>query len=221
MPKSGQGVENMSSEFASSDLTAGQLNAIVKKLGGHDAAMRFLRGELTVSERTNLYRDTFGAIRFSVTSYGTTGEEWIRRLESMRYSVTEGSKRLLRSERFKPTCGKTTEIAVIKGRPFHDEERRVAKIHSEAYARKYSQPNAEIACLIREKFSDEDIASMGLTWIVVMHDPINKFSGEEHYLLGVSRYGEGRTLSEHHGNSDSWFCHEAGFAFVESTRAAS
>ena len=126
----------MSSEFASSDLTAGQLNAIVKKLGGHDAAMRFLRGELTVSERTNLYRDTFGAIRFSVTSYGTTGEEWIRRLESMRYSVTEGSKRLLRSERFKPTCGKTTEIAVIKGRPFHDEERRVAKIHSEAYARK-------------------------------------------------------------------------------------
>lgn len=41
-------------DFASKDLTAGQLNAIVKKLGGHDAALRFLRGELTVSEAAPL-----------------------------------------------------------------------------------------------------------------------------------------------------------------------
>lgn len=36
-------------EFASAGLTAGQLNAIVKKLGGHEAALAFLRGELIVS----------------------------------------------------------------------------------------------------------------------------------------------------------------------------
>lgn len=36
-------------DFTSANLTAGQLNAIVKKLGGHEAAMRFLRGELVVS----------------------------------------------------------------------------------------------------------------------------------------------------------------------------
>ncbi len=36
-------------DFASQDLTAGQLNAIVKKLGGKDDALRFLRGELVVS----------------------------------------------------------------------------------------------------------------------------------------------------------------------------
>ncbi len=34
----------MSTEFASAGLTAGQLNAIVKKLGGHEAALNFLRG---------------------------------------------------------------------------------------------------------------------------------------------------------------------------------
>ncbi|MCE9585274.1 hypothetical protein K8Q94_01465 [Candidatus Nomurabacteria bacterium] len=38
------------SEFAMADLTGGQLNAIVKKLGGHDGALRFLRGELVVFE---------------------------------------------------------------------------------------------------------------------------------------------------------------------------
>ncbi len=35
--------------FASQNLTAGQLNAIVKKLGGEQDALRFLRGELVVS----------------------------------------------------------------------------------------------------------------------------------------------------------------------------
>jgi len=42
----------MSTEFASAGLTAGQLNAIVKKLGGEDGAMRFLRGEIVVAVPT-------------------------------------------------------------------------------------------------------------------------------------------------------------------------
>ena len=37
-------------EFASKDLTADQLNAIVKKIGGHDMALRLLRDELAVVE---------------------------------------------------------------------------------------------------------------------------------------------------------------------------
>ncbi len=37
----------MSTEFASAGLTAGQLNAIVKRLGGHERALMFLRGELS------------------------------------------------------------------------------------------------------------------------------------------------------------------------------
>jgi len=36
-------------EFACQDLTVGQLNAIVKNLGGKEGALRFLRGELVVS----------------------------------------------------------------------------------------------------------------------------------------------------------------------------
>ena len=36
-------------DFASAGLTMGQMNAIVKKLGGKEAALRFLRGKLMVS----------------------------------------------------------------------------------------------------------------------------------------------------------------------------
>lgn len=41
----------MESEFAMKNLTAGQLNAIVKRLGGEDAALQFLRGELMVQSK--------------------------------------------------------------------------------------------------------------------------------------------------------------------------
>ncbi len=41
----------MSDSFAMADLTAGQLNQIVLKLGGHAGAIRFLNDELAVVER--------------------------------------------------------------------------------------------------------------------------------------------------------------------------
>lgn len=84
-----------STEFASAGLTAGQLNAIVKKLGGHDMALRFLRDELSVSEPTRSWREEDGVIYFSVTSDGTTGEDWITRLESKGFRVDDYAKQVL------------------------------------------------------------------------------------------------------------------------------
>jgi hypothetical protein len=40
----------MSEKFASADLTADQLNAIVKKLGGHEAVLKFLRIDFYVKK---------------------------------------------------------------------------------------------------------------------------------------------------------------------------
>src|SRR3989338_6914714 len=85
-----------------------QLNAIVKKLGGHDMALRFLRDELSVSEPTRSWREEDGVIYFSVTSDGTTGEDWITRLESKGFRVGDYAKQVRRSPDFKPTSGVTT-----------------------------------------------------------------------------------------------------------------
>ncbi|HUD03104.1 MAG TPA: hypothetical protein VMR46_03800 [Candidatus Paceibacterota bacterium] len=43
--------------FAMADLTGGQMNAIVKKLGGHQGALRFLRDELKIVEAQPLKID--------------------------------------------------------------------------------------------------------------------------------------------------------------------
>src|SRR3989344_4683494 len=122
----------MSTEFASAGLTAGQLNAIVKKLGGHDMALRFLRDELSVSEPTRSWREEDGVIYFSVESDGTTGENWIKRLEGKGFRVGCYARQVLRSPDFKPTNGVTTEVAALRDILFEDNDRITKKIRAEA-----------------------------------------------------------------------------------------
>jgi len=206
--------------FASQNLTAGQLNAIVKMLGGEEGALKFLRGELAVSKPSCSWREEDGIIYFSVTSDGTTGEDWIkRRLEGNGFRVGDYAKQALRSPDFKPTSGVTTEVAVLKGTLFEDNDRITKKIRAEADKRKLSKPNAEVACLVREMFTDEELEAMGLVWIIAMHDPIND-SGGGPSLLSAGRVGVGRWLRACYGEPGGRWGREDGFAFVASQVSA-
>ena len=150
-------------------------------------------------------------IYFSVTSDGTTGEDWIKRLEGN----GDYAKQVLRSSDFKPTSGVTTEVAVLKGRLFEDNDRITEKIRAEADKRKLSKPNAELACLIRIKFTDEEIEAMGLRCIVAMHQPINDSDGDPD-LLGANRYDDGCWLNAYNGSPDFRWNSDDGFAFAVS-----
>ena len=200
-------------KFASADLTAGQLNAIVKKLGGHDMALRFLRDELSVSEPIRSWREEDGVIYFLVTSDGTIGEDWIKRLEGNGFRVGDYAKQVLRSSDFKPTNGMTTEVAVLKGMLFEDQSRITKKIRAEADKRKLGKPEPELACLIHEKFTDKEIEAMGLIWIVAMHEPINDSDGDPS-LLGANRSGVGRWVDAYYGRPDGKWHRDSGFAFA-------
>src|SRR3989338_2352286 len=205
----------MSNKFASAGLTAGQLNAIVKKLGGDEMALRFLRDELSISEPTRSWHEEDGVIYFSVTSDGTTGEDLIKRLEGNGFRVGDYAKQVLRSPDFKSTSGVVTEVAVLKGTFFEDNDRITKNIRAEADKRKLSKPNAELACLIREKFTDSEIEAMGLWWIVAMHEPI-KDSGGGPDLLDARRGGGGRWLRACSGQPDDRWHRGGGFAFAVS-----
>ena len=67
---------------------------------------------------SHLWREENGVIRFEVTSDGTSGEDWIARLESKNLRVGDYTKQLLNSPDFIPTMGITTEVAVLKGMLF-------------------------------------------------------------------------------------------------------
>ncbi len=150
--------------------TAEQLKAVVRKLGGYQGVISFLRGETLLVKNSNKWREQDGVFYFSVTSDGTTGEEWITRLEEKGFSVNSDAKKLLLSDDFKPTSGVTTEVAVLKSNSF--SSLKIKNIVAESIEFGYSNPNAEVACLLREMISDEEMMDLNVWSIVIMHQPI-------------------------------------------------
>ena len=201
------------------NLTLGQIEAGINKIGGEEAFLRLLRGELSVSQPTRSWREENGVIYFSVVSDGTSGKDWIKRLKGKGFRVGYYAKQVLRSPSFVPTSGVTTEVAVLKGVLFKDNDRMTPKIRAKADKRKLLKPNAELACLIREKFTDEEIEAMRLMEIVAMHEPIND-SGGNPSLLGADRDDDDRLLEARSYRNDDWWVRDIGFAFaVSSTQA--
>ena len=189
------------------------VEAVFNKLGGVEGAKRFLRGELVVSEPDRTWREEDGVIYFSVTSDGTTGEAWITRIESKGFCLSEYAKSVLRSPDFVPTNGIATEVAMLKGSLFTDADRITENIRAGATKREFTTPNAEVACLVREKFTDKEIAEMGLWYITTMHESIND-SGNNPGLLTAGRSDDGSWLDAYDDRPDGWWYRDSGFAFV-------
>ena len=192
------------------DLLQGSVITNAKEAGKQFTA--FLAGGAVMASR---WRERDGVIYFSVTSNGMTGPQWIERLEKKGIKLSKWAKDVLNSPDFKPTNGATTEVAVLKGMLFEDNDRVTSKIRAEAGKRKLVNPNAELGCLVRDMFTDEEIEAMGLVWIVTMHKPI-KDSGGDAVLLGAGRRDAGPWLNAYCGEPDIRWSRDSGFAFAVS-----
>jgi len=207
--------------FVIANVSTGRLNALVKTImkqteaDDPNEAIRLVNSGEWVLTRVKRWREENDVIYLSVVSDGTTGPEWIKRLEGKKYNLSKWVKDLLRSSDFMPTTGVKYELAVLKGRLFEESKRVTEEIRAEAKRRGLSTPNAEVACLIREKFSDKEIEEMGLWWIVTMHKPIRD-SGGGLCLLHAVRGDFGRRLGAGYGNPGSEWDRRGGFVFAVS-----
>ena len=177
---------------------------------------RFLLGLCKIPEEPTClwHLDADGTIRFSVTSNGKTGEQWIAHFAARGIYLSSYAKSVLRSEKFKVTSGVVYNIAVIPGKFWAtNDERRTKAIRKEGEGvRKWQKPEAEVGCLIRDLFTDEEIAKMVLTWIITMHEPIEDSGGRPN-LLGSDRRGGPRLFAYYDRPVDSWRARN-GFAFA-------
>ncbi len=178
-----------------------------------DGFKRFLRKEDPWEEKVQKWHEEDGVIYFPVTSDGTTGEAWIKRLEDKGHFLDANVKNLLRSNDFKSTNGVTTNVAVLKGRLFADNNRTTPIVHAFAFDQKFERPNAEIVCLIREKFTDNEIKQMGLQYIVVMHEPITDPYGDSNFLSVMSDSGR-YWQSTYCNRRDVLWGRDGGFVFA-------
>lgn len=174
-----------------------------------------------VIENRGWWKSEDGLIHFSVTSDGTTGAEWVKRLEKKGYRLSSYAKSVLLSADFQPTKPDTFRIAVVPGSLFTSDPTTM-EVCQELDRRGLSHGkaiNAELACLIREKFSDKELAETGLWWIVVMHEPI-KDSGGRPGLLRADRLDDGSWLYAYYDDPGSRWYRRGGFAGVVSQVSA-
>lgn len=204
------------------DFTA-ELGEEIRKVGGVDRALKALKAEFSpivpiesvppAPITPKRWRDMGDYIILPViVDRVSTGEEWIPRTAENGNRTNIYSNSVLRSDKFKTTPRGTYEVAVLKGSSFNLDP-TIKQVRDKAKEKKFSDLNSDIACFIREQYTDEELAEMGLWWIAVIHKPI--FSDSYLRLLAVDRDG-GRLLNAYRGDPDSRSLRNGGFAFLAS-----
>lgn len=200
--------------MAKNNKTIDRIQAVWNILGGEEGVDRLIAGELEVTEVKRCWTKKDGIISLSVTPDRTTGPQWIDRLEEQEFYVGDYAKQVLHSDDFKPTDGVTYQVRIMKGNLFENANRITSKIVAEAQSRSFQKPeSAELACLLRETLSDEDITAMGLSAVITMHEPIKDSDGLPR-LLGADRYGDDSRLHAFWGRPGGEWDRDCGFAFV-------
>ncbi len=145
-----------------------------------------------------------------VVSDGLPVEQSITNLKTAGFDVWPEAKFIMRSGVV--TNGVTYRVGIINGDEFEDNVRTTENIRKEADRRRWTEPPAELARLLLEKLSDEDLR-MGLWLLMVMHKPIPDSDGNPR-LLGLGRDGGGRKLDAYYGRPVDGWGRRCGFAFL-------
>ncbi len=157
--------------------------------------------------------DDEGNIHFTLTSNGFTREQWEQHLERRGWRIGDYARQVLRRATEAPTNGVTYDIVVRPGKKISDSDRITKKIRAAADKKGWLKPHWEVACLIRDTFTDKELEVMGLWYIITMHEPI-KDSGGDPRLLSSSRLDGGRWLSAFYVRPDACWRDDGGFAFA-------
>ncbi len=149
----------------------------------------------------------------TVTSDSRNGETFVRDLKQAGYHIDDWALNVMLRAPFVAMSGVTYSLGIIKGEEFSDNERMISNIRAEAARRGWRTPPIEVATLLREVVSDEDIERMDLVWLVVMHEPVIDSDGNA-CLLSLSCRAGGRRLDTCYDQSDDQYFHDGGFVFL-------
>ncbi len=152
-----------------------------------------------------------GIIRFSVTSDGMTGPEWIKNLKTRGVEFEQSVLDLLRSSGFRSTSGRSYRVAILRGTHVAGDM-WVGNITRAARARRLRQLPLEAAFLVEATLSNKLFEDqLRLARIQIVH----RYLGAGRLLLTHFR-GCGRWLEFRLGPPcGGWPRETLGFAFLD------
>lgn len=135
------------------------MQKIMEQIGEDDIkkAVKLINSGKVVVNNIKSWEEKKCKAFFSVTSDGTDGPQWFKRLQSKGIEVEERIKERLFSSDFQPTSGVTTNLVVIKSEFTREKCKSIPK---EVEAKRLIIPSLESLCLAREKFSTQQITEM-------------------------------------------------------------
>jgi len=170
----------MSTEFASANLTAGQINAIVKKLGGENDALRFLRGELIVAPPSSLAFTSLGKVRLNVWE----SSEALKNDLKDRFELTTWMVEVIN---LMPLVKKAVEIEPVLVTPLSLGFAGTSIPHGKFYARaKEFALDLVPAQLAFELYRQHTVMPMNETWWMGM-EWIKGVRGVQNTIVGLRR----------------------------------
>ncbi len=158
--------------------------------------------------------DGEGNFHFVLISNGLRPQQWEKHLERRGLRITDWANQMLSRANGAPTKGVVYNVVVRPGKLISDSDRTTNKLCMYAAENNWKSPHWEVACLIRDRFTDEHLEQMGFRSIITMHEPI-KDSEKVSYFLNANQYDIGSWLDAcYDGPSNQWG-DKGGFAFVE------
>ena len=139
-----------------------------------------------------------------VKTTGLTGKKWLTRMEQGKYKVSSCAKDILLSKEFdsmRLKKGVEQEVAFVSVKDLGKEYATTQEIKDYAKSKGYGMPTPELALLLRESISDEEIKALGVWYVAVLHEPI-KDSGGNTGVLRSYRDADGRWLDAYWGRPD-------------------
>lgn len=129
-----------------------------------------------------------GIIYLSVTSRGLTGQEWLDSFSKLEIETNKGftyhlnpenfDYRLNCSEKFKATSGVVYNVVIVRAENISSVKRGRTTLKTRRVVARMAGPaldvveNAEVFCLLAEKFSAKEFRKMGLNHIVGINKSI-------------------------------------------------
>lgn len=119
-----------------------------------------------------------GVIHFSVTTGDSTGLNILERLMKKGIRVSPSLRERLTADGFYPTQKAISYLEVFKGEYFDHDKCTLDSVRIEAGWRDLHSVSLEVACAVREKFTDKELDDMGICNLLFVGGLITDMAGE-------------------------------------------
>lgn len=153
-----------------------------------------------------------GLYRRRVTVPTWSGDNWVTRLRRRQVGVNSLAEALLRTPQFVVGTGRHYDLAIMRGSDLSQDQRRTSSLRQEAFIRGLRAPVPAVGCVLRVIMSDELLKSMGMSQLIIMHNPIPDLFAR-HRLLQICSGNDLRAVCLTHDKP--WDCW-SGFVFAVS-----